>query len=101
MSAQTLRCKLCGETVPMAPVHVCEYCFGPLEIALDKEAIIGKVTRELIESRPKNLWRYRELLPLNEAPKVGLDVGYTPLVAAPRLADALGLDELYIKNDSV
>ena len=85
----------------MAPVHVCEYCFGPLEIALDREAIEGVISRELIESRPQNLWRYRELLPLNEDPKVGLDVGFTPLVAAPRLADALGLDEVYVKNDSV
>jgi threonine synthase len=84
----------------MAPVHVCEYCFGPLEIELDP-SIAGAITRELIESRPQNLWRYRELLPLNEDPKVGLAVGCTPLVAAPRLAEALGLDEVYVKNDSV
>ena len=85
----------------MAPVHVCEFCFGPLEIAYDKEAISRAVSRDAIVSRAPNLWRYRELLPLNEDPKVGLDVGFTPLVAAPRLADALGLDELWVKNDSV
>jgi threonine synthase len=85
----------------MAPVHVCEFCFGPLEIAYDKQAIAGSISRELITSRPTNLWRYRELLPLNEPPKVGLDVGFTPLVAAPRLAHALGLEELWVKNDSV
>jgi threonine synthase len=85
----------------MAPVHVCEFCFGPLEIAYDKQEIARSISRELITSRPQNLWRYRELLPLNEDPKVGLDVGFTPLVAAPRLAKVLGVDELWVKNDSV
>jgi threonine synthase len=85
----------------MAPVHVCEFCFGPLEIEYDKAEIARSISRDVITSRGPTLWRYRELLPLNEDPKVGLDVGFTPLVSAPRLADALGVEELWIKNDSV
>lgn len=85
----------------MAPVHVCEFCFGPLEIAYDKEEIARSVSREAIEARPQTLWRYKELLPLNEEPKIGLAVGFTPLLPAPRLADAIGVEELWIKNDSV
>jgi threonine synthase len=85
----------------MAPVHVCEFCFGPLEIEYDKAEIARTISRDVITSRGPTLWRYRELLPLNEDPRVGLDVGFTPLVSAPRLADALGVEELWIKNDSV
>jgi threonine synthase len=85
----------------MAPVHVCEFCFGPLEIEYDRAEIARTISRELIASRPPTLWRYRELLPLNEEPKVGLEVGFTPLVPAPRLADALGINDVWVKNDSV
>lgn len=96
-----LRCQLCGHTVVSAPVHVCEECFGPLEVVYDDDVVSRTLTREQIQSHPKNLWRYRELLPVQNAPRVGFDVGFTPLVHAQRLGDALGIDDLWIKNDAV
>jgi threonine synthase len=80
-------------------LYVCEKCLGPLEPIYDYAAI--KITREEIERRPKNLWRYRELLPITGEPRTGFNSGFTPLVRCTRLADRLGLSELYIKDDSV
>jgi threonine synthase len=82
-------------------VHVCEYCFGPLEVVYDDKSVAKDLTRALIESRPPDIWRYRELLPLEGAPKVGRGVGFTPLIPAPRLGQALGIEDLWIKNDAV
>src|SRR6187431_2836398 len=95
-----LTCHLCGKQYPPKASWVCSECLGPLEVSFDYDAIRKVMTRELIESRPKSLWRYLELLPVEE-PKTGFHSGFTPLVRASRLADALGLDELYIKDDSV
>ncbi|HEY8367871.1 MAG TPA: threonine synthase [Thermodesulfobacteriota bacterium] len=96
-----LKCRECGHGYEIAPVHVCEFCFGPLEVVYDYERIAGAVSREVIERRPPTMWRYRELLPLDEAPTVGRQVGFTPLVEARQLGRALGLSKLYIKNDAV
>lgn len=96
-----LRCKECGHFYEKSPIYVCEYDFGPLEVIYDYEKLRGKLTREVIESRPNNLWRYRELLPVESEPSIGLYSGWTPLVKADRLAAALGVSELYIKDDSV
>jgi threonine synthase len=96
-----LKCKECGEEFPKAPLHVCEMCFGPLEVAYDYEEIKSVLTREVIEGRDYNIWRYRELLPLDGAPSVGKSVGFTPLIRADNLAKALGVRELYVKNDAV
>jgi threonine synthase len=96
-----LRCRECGQEQPISPLHVCETCFGPYEVMYDYAAIGRVLTRSVIESRPRNLWRYRELLPIEGEPKVGLHSGFTPLVRADRLAAALGVDELYVKDDSV
>ncbi len=96
-----LKCRECGEAYPWSALHVCEYCFGPLEVQYDYDAIAKVLTREKIESRPRNLWRYRELLPVAGEPKVGLYSGFTPLVKADRLAEVLGVKELYVKDDSV
>lgn len=96
-----LRCKECGHFYEKSPIYVCEYDFGPLEVVYDYEKLRGKLTREVIESRPDNLWRYRELLPVETEPTIGLYSGWTPLVKADRLAAALGVSELYIKDDSV
>ena len=96
-----LECRECGEKYPKQPLHVCEACFGPLEIVYDYDAIKKSISREKIASRDRNLWRYRELLPIDGEPQVGLHSGYTPLVRARRLGDALGVKELYIKDDSV
>ena len=96
-----LRCRECGAETPIAPLHVCETCFGPLEVVYDYDAIRRVLTRELIESRPPNLWRYRELLPVDGEPRIGLWSGYTPLVRAERLGAVLGVKELWVKDDSV
>ncbi len=73
-----LKCRECGEKYPQKGVHVCEVCFGPLEVQYDYAAMRGKVTRESIESKPRNLWRYRDLLPIDGEPKAGYSSGWTP-----------------------
>ena len=95
-----LKCRECGEKYPQKGVHVCEVCFGPLEVQYDYAAMRGKVTRESIENKPRNLWRYRDLLPIDGEPKAGLYSGYTPLRRARNLEKVLGVKELYIKDDS-
>jgi threonine synthase len=96
-----LQCRECGQEYPQAPQHVCDECFGPLEIQYDFAAIQKSLSREIIAGRAANLWRYRELLPIDGEPRVGLYSGFTPLVRAHRLGTALGVKELYIKDDSV
>jgi threonine synthase len=96
-----LKCRECGTSYKIEPVAICEECFGPLEVDYDYAGVRQELTREVIASRPKTLWRYRELLPLEGDPVVGLETGCTPLVKADRLAKALGVDELYVKNDAV
>jgi threonine synthase len=94
-----LQCHLCKAKYPAEALWVCEKCLGPLEPTYDYASVT--VTRDDIERRPKNLWRYRELLPITGEPRTGFNSGFTPLVRATRLADRLGLTELYIKDDSV
>ena len=98
---QGLKCRECGHDYPIEPLHVCEMCFGPLEVAYDYDAIAKEVSRETIENGPRSHWRYGSLLPLDGPPTDGLDTGCTPLLKADRLAEALGVRELYIKNDAV
>src|SRR5688572_4042706 len=97
----SLRCHLCQAGFPATALWVCDKCLGPLEVTYDYDAIAPRMTRALIESRPKNLWRYRELLPIAGEPRTGLHSGFTPLVRADRLAARLGVAELYVKDDSV
>ena len=96
-----LKCRECGRQYQKEPIHVCEFCFGPLEVIYDYDGIKNVLSRKVIEGRPKNMWRYRELIPIDGEPRVGRDVGFTPLVRAKNLGKALGVDNLYIKNDSV
>ena len=96
-----LKCRECGAPYPVAPIAICEECFGPLEVDYDYDAIKSVLTRDEIERRPKNLWKFRELMPLDGEPTVGLHSGGTPLVKADRLAKALGVREVYLKNDAV
>src|SRR3989337_618401 len=98
---KALRCRECAKEYPKTALHVCEYCFGPLEVAYEYEKIKNSLTREMIEKRPANMWRYKELLPVEGEPTVGAQVGFTPLVKASNLADALGVKDLYLKNDAV
>ena len=80
-----MKCRECGEEYPVAPVHVCELCFGPLEVMLNWAEIEGKVTRETIQAGPTSMWRYHALLPVEGPPTVGKNVGWTPLVKADHL----------------
>ncbi len=96
-----LRCRECGREYTVEPIYVCEFCFGPLEVAYDYKSIARAMNRKKIEKRERSLWRYRELLPIDGEPQVGLDSGFTPLVKADNLARILGVDELYIKDDTV
>ena len=91
---------MCGTGFPAEALFVCDQCLGPLEVTYDYAAVKKVMTRSLIESRPRSLWRYQELLPV-DSPKTGFNSGYTPLVKADRLARELGLSELYLKDDSV
>ncbi len=95
-----LTCHLCGRTYPAEALWVCAECLGPLEVSYHYDAVRSVMTRSLIESRPRSLWRYLELLPVNE-PRTGFNSGFTPLVRATRLARELGVAELYLKDDSV
>ncbi len=96
-----LKCKECGEEYPKEPLHVCEMCFGPLEAAYKYDEIKESISREIIEKRDHNIWRYKELLPIDKDPTIGLEVGHTPLIRAHNLGKALGVSEIYIKNDAV
>lgn len=96
-----LKCRECARIYPKEPLYVCEYCFGPLEVDYDYEKIKHKLTKDVLESRPKTMWRYRELLPIDKEPVVGLETGFTPLIRARNLEKALGVKELYLKDDSV
>jgi threonine synthase len=87
--------------VPHGPTHVCELCFGPLEVDYDYPAIAEVMSRAVIASRPRSMWRFAELLPLDGPATVGAQAGGTPLVPARRLAERLGLSALWIKNDAV
>ena len=98
---KALKCRECGREYPLAATHVCEFDFGPLEVAYDYDRIKKSLTKAAIEARPKTMWRYRELLPIAGEPTVGRQVGFTPLIKADRLAKVLGIRELYVKNDAV
>jgi threonine synthase len=96
-----LKCRLCGKVYPQEALNFCTDDFGPLEVAYDYDAIRRVLSRSKIQRRPFTMWSYRELLPLDGDPTVGVHVGGTPLVRADRLADALGVTNLWIKNDAV
>ncbi|WP_027660229.1 threonine synthase [Salinispora fenicalii] len=100
--ARALVCRACSARYPLVAQHACYECFGPLEVDHDPAALAA-VTREQIEAGPRNIWRYAPLLPVGQDPatRVTLDPGFTPLVAAPRLAAELGLTApLWVKDDS-
>jgi threonine synthase len=96
-----LCCKECGETYEAKAMHVCEFCFGPLEVAYDYDAIRQQVSRESIQTGPHSIWRYRPFLPVATENYIDVGTGLTPLLNANRLARRLGLKKLYIKNDAV
>ena len=95
-----LRCRACGHARSLGPSYVCPDCFGPLEVAYDLDVAGRGLTRAAIEARPAGIWRYLELLPVEAQPVRGLPVGSSPLVTAPRLGQAIGIERLLIKDDS-
>ncbi|MCG3205255.1 MAG: hypothetical protein KCHDKBKB_01974 [Elusimicrobia bacterium] len=96
-----LKCKECGRLFEAKAHHVCEFCFGPLEVDYNYEMIQKTVTRESIEAGPRSLWRYWGLLPVESKNIVTLQEGMTPLIHAKNLGALLGLKNLYVKNDTV
>ncbi len=96
-----LICRECATTYPAEARYVCERCFGPLEVAYDLDAARGRVTRESIEGGPRSMWRYRDLLPEVGDTPVDLGTGWTPLRRADRLAERLGVRELWLKDDTL
>ena len=96
-----LRCRECGRAFPAEALHVCDFCFGPLEVVYDYDRIAATVSRDGIAAGPRSIWRYRDLLPVDDATPVDLGAGFTPLVRADRLAAELGLGELWVKDDTV
>jgi threonine synthase len=96
-----LRCRECARPYPAEALHVCEWCFGPLEVVYDYDAIRSVVSRESIAAGPLSIWRYADLLPAAAEGAVSLGAGFTPLVRADRLAAELGLGEVWIKNDTL
>lgn len=98
---KALKCKECGEEYELKASHVCEFCFGPLEVTYDYNALRRTVTRETIQAGPNSIWRYRPFLPVATDNPIDVGTGMTPLVRSNRLARRLGLKKLYIKNDAV
>jgi threonine synthase len=94
-----LRCEACGASASVEASAVCEACWGPLEPAYDLDAVRASFAREPMAGRPWDVWRYRELLPVARPAGFAPDVGGTPLLPAPRLAERLGIHTLLVKND--
>ena len=96
-----LRCRECGREYPIEPLNVCDFCFGPLEVTYDYDAIARTISRKSIGDGPLTMWRYHDLLPVDAKDVVDMGTGFTPLIRAKNLGRMLGLNHLYIKNDSV
>ena len=95
-----MACRNCGLAQPLAIAYVCPACFGPLEVTYDYDVIRASLTRDVIASRAPGIWRYLELLPVDAPPVRSLPVGSTPLIPADRLGATLGVDRLWIKDDT-
>jgi threonine synthase len=101
MPPESLRCKECQTTYPLEARYVCERCFGPLEVAYAPRPDADPAAlRRRIQAGPHSLWRYTDFLPVQAPPKGALPAGWTPLLRADRLAEQLGLREVWIKNDA-
>src|SRR4249919_615650 len=100
MAVQSLRCKECGVEYPLDARYVCEQCFGPLEVSYDLSGLDPEEARRKIQAGSRGIWRYSDFLPFDGRPGDPLEPGLTPLVRADRLAERLGLGEVWIKNDA-
>lgn len=99
--AHQLRCRECGATYPAEPIYVCEQCLGPLEVVYDYDGLARRSLRTVFESGPRSMWRYAPLLPAQRVPEFDLAPGFSPLLHARRLGRMLGLQRLFIKNDTI
>jgi len=97
--ATALRCRECKREFLLEAQYVCDFCFGPLEVAYDYDAMREAVSRDSIERGPTSMWRYADLLPCDAENAVDIQAGFTPLIRASRLGEELGIDTLYLKND--
>src|SRR5881275_372586 len=100
MPVEALNCKECGERYPLDARFVCERCFGPLEVEYDLTGLDPDETRRRIQAGPATIWRYADFLPFETRPRTALAAGVTPLVRADRLAERLGVREVWVKNDA-
>jgi threonine synthase len=100
MASWELRCKECDTAYPPEARYVCEQCFGPLEVSYDFSALDAEEARRKIQAGSPGIWRYSDFLPFDDPPRAPLEPGLTPLIRADRLADRLGLEEVWIKNDA-
>jgi threonine synthase len=100
MAIEALKCKECAKTYALEARYVCEECFGPLEVAYDFSGLDAESTRRRIQAGPQSIWRYSDFLPFESQPRTALAAGVTPLVRADRLAERLGLGEVWVKNDA-
>src|SRR3954454_1719710 len=100
MPAQALQCKECQAEYPLEARYVCENCFGPLEVAYDFTGLNADELRRRIQAGPLDIWRYADFLPFEQPPRTALAAGMTPLVKADRLAQKLGVREVWVKNDA-
>lgn len=99
--ATNLRCRECHREYPLKATHVCEFCFGPVEVTYDYDGIRKSASRASIAAGPPSLWRYKDFLPVEAENAIDIGAGFTPLVHAKNLGKLLGLNKLYIKNDTV
>ena len=101
MAADALKCKECSTEYPLDARYVCERCFGPLEVAYTREERVDvDELRRRIQAGPQTIWRYADFLPVSNPPRSALPTGFTPLARADRLAERLGLGEVWVKNDT-
>jgi threonine synthase len=100
VSVEALQCKECREQYPIEARYACDACFGPLEVVYDFSRLEPETARRRIQAGPQNIWRYADFLPFESAPRSALGAGQTPLVKADRLAERLGLGEVWVKNDA-
>jgi threonine synthase len=100
MAVRALACKECGTEYELEARYVCERCFGPLEVRYELSSLDAASAKRRIQAGPQNLWRYSDFLPFETPPRYALPAGCTPLVRAPRLAERLGLGEVWVKNDA-
>jgi threonine synthase len=100
MNVEALKCKECGERYPLDARYACEVCFGPLEVSYDLSGLDPSEAKRKIQAGPQSIWRYADFLPFAERPQTALAAGVTPLVRAERLAERLGVGQVWVKNDA-